>query len=150
MNPCRPHFLIACLLIAVQAVVALLGPAGLVLCREADGSVHVELAAGGCCESAPMAGPERASSGGADSDTQALCEVAECRDVPLSQDQLAARSRQGRVLQGGGEVRGTVVVAVVTTGPATTGPKLARWMPASLAGPPRQVQHGLRATVLLL
>lgn len=141
---------IACLLVAVQMVLTLLGPAGLVLCHEPDGSSHIELAVGGCCEVTPAGDSETGGRGAGTLASQDLCEVAECRDVPLSGDQVAARARQDRRPESQDTTGGMVLLAAVRPGLTLAECPSRLVGPLPVTGPPEQTRHGLRSTVLML
>ncbi len=150
MSRTRPTKPIACLLITVQVLLTLLGPAGLVLCHESDGSSHIELAVRGCCEVTPDRGAETNDPGAATLASQDLCQIAECRDVPLSGDLLAARARQGRYLQSLAAADCVVSLAAVRSRLALAECVSRPLESPPVTGPPEQTRHGLRSTVLML
>lgn len=73
------------LLVASQCLAVLLGPRGLWICRETDGSAHMEWVGSSCCE----------TSGSATlSPQEGFCAPADCLDEPIDRHMLV---RDGRV-----------------------------------------------------
>lgn len=148
MRPRLRHLLLAWTAIVAQAAVTLLGPAGLLLCREANGSSHLEWLAQHCCARASEATPvphESAEIAGADE----AC--INCVDEVLG----PAPAVTPRVVQANETDHcACPAITFAALAPPDSSPALGLRRFAGLAtaatGPPRQVCQVLATTVLNL
>jgi len=140
---------LAALLIWMQVLGGIAGPAGLVLCRDTDGSSHVEFLSDSCCALDLEAGggePESRISDASDP----WCSEDECDDSLLLGDPLSTARATLRVA---GLEQGSSVVA-----PDPYGFPLNLRVPLVVGRTPvgtaadglRPVRLGLRSTVLVL
>lgn len=152
MGTARMHFAIAWVALAAQVIAAALGPSGLLLCREADGSTHYEWAsyewAGeACCFDGDEsdANLDAAPSAGLGSQT-----CIGCTDQPAGQIPAVGAHRPTV----GSDSPAQFLALPLTTGLSGSQLELAPpGRPVVMRtgeGPPTQVLRALRATVLLL
>jgi hypothetical protein len=147
----RFQFVLAWLLITAQAVAAFGGPVGLLICRDADGSSHVERSSHSCCGQT-QADLDRI--GPSEFDTTSLvgsCIGGHCVDQPIDAGHATANLRN--------RVRGPGFRAPVTPATATiTWSTLCSTSPfappqvvdCKCSSQPRQARLALRATILNL
>ncbi|MCL4743251.1 MAG: hypothetical protein KJZ54_13735 [Phycisphaerales bacterium] len=152
MGTARMHFAIAWVALVAQVIAAALGPSGLLLCREADGSTHYEWAgyewAGeGCCfdDNEPGAISNVVPSAGLGSQA-----CIGCTDQPAGQIPAVGTHRPTV----GSDYLAQFLALPLTGGLAGSHLELApSGRPVVLPtgeGPPTQVLRALRATVLIL
>lgn len=133
------------LLVAAQAIAALIGPACLEICREADGTSHLEWVTHACCgdEAIESLDIERGVEAGTDA-----CLGLACDDDPFGHHLVPA--------DWGSRARVFVLRATL---PAGTSIALAQWKqdgPARWFGetwpaaPPGESRRSLRSTILII
>jgi len=141
MKPVRFHIGLVWAVIAAQVVAASLGPGGLLLCREADGTSHLEWPGEHCCA------PGGENSSAPDAEHVELCSG--CVDEPLGQSPaLATRTPGG---DNGNRLSPPAIVAIAAGGLdiAMEASRRSAAPPGS-TGPPRPALRALRTTVLVL
>lgn len=148
MGPARRHLLLAWTAIVAQVAVSLIGPAGLLLCREADGSSHLEWLAQHCCTPANEAtpGPQEAAeiAGAAEACINCVDEVLGQAPAVTPRAALANETDHCACPE--------VTFAGLAPPDSSfeVGLSQFRGRRAAATGPPRQVCRVLHATILIL
>jgi len=141
------------LLVMAQAAIAFSTPVGLMVCREADGTTHLELmGSGSCCDTVclPAIHALECEENACDSSTEAhiTCAWGSCIDEPLSLESATAHAR--RLIEGPQTLR----YAVALDSPQSSAPDFVQglFMPRVEVwyGPPLQNVHCLSTTVLMI
>lgn len=139
-------------LCASQAVLSLLGPAGVLICREPDGTSHLELAVVACCASetngrqaAPIVPPST------DDDAAPACDEGGCTDQVFAHEKpFWGRSRD---LLGAGSGTGQAWLLIPSQAGSTPAVACAsRCLSRSVSsgGPPAHLVASRRSTVLIV
>ncbi len=136
-------------LFAAQAMTVSAGYAGLLVCREADGSSHVEWVSQPCCDDTHTESdaPREADAGS----VSESCSDAACVDLPIASGKATTGSRARDSGAGLGSQVADVSHAVTWSGgssPEAESPGLAET--GAALDTPSQVRLSLRATVLIL
>ena len=151
----RRHAGLLWVLIGVQAVALVFGPTGLILCREADGSSHVEFLSEPCCE-ADMAASHDDSSLPCGEDvafesSAADCPGGGCEHELLDRDPALRQTRKTAGASGAQHFVGADLWSSCGMSWASTAlAHRSRWAVDSIVGPPGYAQQSLCATVLIL
>lgn len=140
------HTSSAWLLLWVYIASIVATPLGLLVCRDASGSSHIEWTTVLCCASEPVDVAAHDEPAAESSCAEQDCDSGACVDRPISQDWLA-NSQQGPRLEVGALMPVASVAEVITD--FWPSDWIARSVPES-TGPPRQVAQSLAATVLIL
>lgn len=142
MKPRRLHPVFVWLACCVHVAASMAGQLGVVVCRDADGPAHVEWSGEHCCVD-DHATPGVGSGVSAD-DT---CSAGQCDDHRVGVGSVVVEARRARVLGDGGFVPFAWAGAGVDLRPVAV-----RWGVRATpeTGPPRQVERGVRSTVLIL
>lgn len=121
-------------------------PLGVLMCRDASGSSHIEWTAVLCCASEPVDVATQGQSAAETPCGEQDCDSGACVDRPISQDWLAVSQHGPRFEVG--VLAPTACVAELNTDnwPSDW---IARSVPEA-TGPPRQVAQSLAVTVLIL
>ncbi|MCB9846744.1 MAG: hypothetical protein H6811_12260 [Phycisphaeraceae bacterium] len=148
MGTARCHFAIAWVVLVAQVIAAVLVPSGLLLCREADGSAHLEWVGGHCCSNdGEIASGIWSASESADSRGDACIE---CVDELVGHVAAVSKSRP----TSDPTYHGLFVAATPDAGVPDSLPQglsAARSPTRAIGeGPPSQVMRTLHATVLIL
>lgn len=148
MGTSRRHFAIAWVALVAQVVAAALGPSGLLLCREADGSTHYEWVGEHCCSDGSVIDPSSATTVESAGDWSQTC--IGCVDDQVGQIPAVSKSRPTTDSESPELFLAHAPVGVLSDllldgSVAADSPTL-----PSGEGPPTQVLRALRATVLLL
>ena len=137
------QMMLAMLLLVAQAAAVLTHPAGLLVCRDPDGTTHVEPAGDGCC----LATCEDTED---DSSAHDACAEGGCEDSLVRPDGLVSTSRSRMTLAGDSATPVAWTVSLFDARScASADPGLSFDSPAD-PGPPRQTRRALAATVLNL
>ena len=144
------HFAVVWLLLVAQAIVVG-SPAGLLVCRDSDGSSHIEWAASQCCAGGDLGqDPERSET----SDQCRAPELESCRETTCVDEPIEVspavtdhRSREGKSNADSPATPSLLQLASTVVWSQTT-------TPTSLShiddGPPRQMRLSLTSIVLIL
>jgi hypothetical protein len=140
------HIALVWVLTAAQAIGAIAGPAGVVVCREADGSAHVELLGEACCLSELEVSCSPAVEADDTPDAERACAGDDCDDSRIGQEPALRKPRANA----GADHWVDVCVPVACDFDSQPGRVLCvNGRPTSITGPPRQVRCVLRSTILI-